>query len=74
MAVPKQRLSKARKGKRRSHIGASPPNIPRSQRVRAPSSRSQRFFCSNCNQLKPPHAVCPNCGQYRGRSVIEIER
>ena len=74
MAVPKRKVSKARKGLRRSHMGLEMPNIPRTQKAHAPSTQSRRFFCANCNQPKMPHAVCPNCGYYRGRSMIEIER
>jgi len=74
MPVPKRKTSKARKRKRRTHGGAAEPNVPHSQKVRAPGSRSNRFFCSNCNQPKAPHAVCPNCGYYRGRAMIEVER
>jgi large subunit ribosomal protein L32 len=74
VAVPKRRTSKARKRKRRTHQGLAEPNIPKSQKTRAAGSRSKRFFCQNCNQPKTPHAVCPNCGHYRGRSLIEVER
>ncbi|MDP6439835.1 MAG: 50S ribosomal protein L32 [Candidatus Brocadiia bacterium] len=74
MAVPKRRTSKARKAKRQANHGLAAPNTPRSQKVRAPASRSRRFFCANCNQPKTPHAVCPNCGHYRGRAVVEVER
>jgi len=74
MAVPKRRVSKARKSKRASHESARAPNVPRAEKTRAPGSRSKRFFCGNCNQPKPPHAICPNCGYYRGRSLIEVER
>ena len=74
MAVPKRKTSKQRKHKRRTHQGCDMPNFPRSQKVRAPGSRSGRFFCSNCSQVKPSHAVCPNCGYYRGRAMIEVER
>ena len=74
MAVPKRRLSKSRKRRRRTHCALSAPPVPRSEKVRAEASRSARFFCSNCNQPKPPHAVCPNCGHYRGRALIEVER
>ncbi len=73
MAVPKQRTSKSRRGKRRTHKGLKTPNIPRSQKVRAPSARSKRFVCQNCDQTKASHSVCPNCGSYKGRQVIEIE-
>ncbi|MCK4376295.1 MAG: 50S ribosomal protein L32 [Candidatus Brocadiae bacterium] len=74
MAVPKRRTSKARKGKRRTHDNLVMPNIPRSQKSRAEGSRSKRFFCSNCNQPKASHTVCPNCGYYRGRPLVEVER
>ena len=26
--------------------------------------------CSNCHQKKQPHRVCPNCGFYDGRNVM----
>lgn len=73
MAVPKQKTSKSRKGKRRTHQGLAAPNIPKSRKERAPSSRAKRFFCQVCEQPKPPHSVCPNCGSYKGRQVIETE-
>ena len=28
--------------------------------------------CSNCHQPMLPHRVCPNCGQYRGRQVLDV--
>jgi len=74
MAVPKRKTSKARKRKRRSHQNLQGPNIPITQRVRAQASRSVKFFCANCNQPKVPHAVCPNCGYYRGRTLVEVHR
>jgi large subunit ribosomal protein L32 len=74
MAVPKRRTSKERKRKRRSHHGLSAPNIPSSGKTRAAGTRSQKFFCSHCNQPKPPHTICPNCGYYRGQPVVEVER
>jgi large subunit ribosomal protein L32 len=74
MAVPKRKTSKSRKGKRRTHQGLEEPNIPSSQKVRPSGTRSRRFFCGNCNQPKPPHMVCPNCGYYRGKPMLEVER
>jgi large subunit ribosomal protein L32 len=74
VAVPKRRTSKARKRKRRTHDSLAVPNVAGSQRMRPEASRSRRFYCSNCNQPKAPHAVCPNCGYYRGKPLIEVER
>ena len=74
MAVPKKKMSKSRQRKRRTHYKLDAPSIPRSQKVRAEGNRSQRFFCTNCNQPKEPHAVCANCGYYRGKPLIEVER
>ncbi len=28
--------------------------------------------CSDCGALHIPHRVCPNCGKYRGRVVIDV--
>jgi len=30
--------------------------------------------CSNCGEMRLPHTVCPNCGFYKGREVVEVER
>lgn len=57
-ALPKQRISRARQGNRRRHHF-----IPALQLV----------ACDNCKSMRRPHHVCPNCGTYRGRQVIEIE-
>ena len=61
MAVPKRKVSKARRDKRRSsHWKLSVPGIVR---------------CSNPDCGKPclPHRVCRHCGQYNGRQVIEVK-
>ncbi|HMC82581.1 MAG TPA: 50S ribosomal protein L32, partial [Candidatus Polarisedimenticolia bacterium] len=28
--------------------------------------------CPQCHEDKPPHRVCPHCGTYKGREVIEV--
>ncbi len=56
MAVPKKRTSKSKKGMRRSHWKLSQPGMA---------------TCSHCGQLVIPHRVCPGCGYYKGRKVIE---
>lgn len=57
-ALPKQRISRAHQGNRRRHHFIPEVNLVQ---------------CNNCRELKRPHHVCPNCGQYRGRQVIVIE-
>jgi large subunit ribosomal protein L32 len=58
MAVPKQRTSRAKRDKRRSHDA-----------LQAPA----RSVCPQCNEPKLPHRVCRNCGTYRGREVIQTD-
>lgn len=57
-ALPKQRVSRHRRGNRR-----------REQYLKLP----QLVPCRSCGEMKVAHHVCPSCGQYRGRQVIEIE-
>ena len=57
MAVPKKKVSKARRNKRRSHDA-----------LRTLVS----VECSSCGELKRPHHVCSACGQYDGREVVEV--
>jgi len=57
-ALPKRKIAKARQGKRRNHI--SQPLPPQE-------------FCPQCHSPKLPHHVCPTCGTYAGREVIEIK-
>ncbi len=56
--LPKKKYPKARQGKRRSHLAKSPAAI---------------IECSRCHSVKLPHQVCPSCGTYDGREVIEIK-
>jgi large subunit ribosomal protein L32 len=55
---PKRKLSKGRRDRRRAHDALPKPHL---------------ITCPQCKQLRPPHTVCPHCGTYRGREVIEIE-
>ncbi|HIS40411.1 MAG TPA: 50S ribosomal protein L32 [Candidatus Aphodovivens avistercoris] len=59
MAVPKYK-----KGRSRTHTRRSVHD-----RIDAPS----RSVCPNCGEAKLPHRVCPSCGFYRKREVIETE-
>ena len=55
MAVPKKKTSKSRRNNRRAHHALRP---------------SAFEECPNCGELKRPHHVCGECGQYNGREVM----
>lgn len=57
MAVPKQKSSKGRTKRRRAHKFLVAKNTVK---------------CSHCGKLKIPHQVCPNCGYYKDREVINV--
>ncbi|MBE7026132.1 MAG: 50S ribosomal protein L32 [Ruminococcaceae bacterium] len=57
MAVPKGKVSKARRDKRRANWKLEAPNLVK---------------CPNCQELTMPHRVCGNCGFYKGREVIKV--
>ncbi len=59
MAVPKRRVSKTRRDKRRSSVW----------KLSAPAFSK----CTQCGELKLSHRVCPNCGYYKGKEVIKVE-
>jgi len=57
MPTMRQRHTKSRRGKRRSHHAL----------------KTQIFgLCAKCGQSVPPHRVCPNCGTYQGKEVIDV--
>lgn len=55
---PKKRYAKARQGKRRSHLSMNPPATEP---------------CPQCHNPKLPHHVCPTCGSYGGKEIIEVK-
>ncbi|MGI8797308.1 MAG: 50S ribosomal protein L32 [Acidimicrobiia bacterium] len=59
MAVPKRKTPRAKTRSRRAA----------NWRLDAPP----RSICTNCGGAKLPHVVCPTCGWYRGRQVVEVE-
>ncbi|MCL2120141.1 MAG: 50S ribosomal protein L32 [Planctomycetaceae bacterium] len=58
MAVPKRKHSNARSGTRRSHDH---------------KEKKQISNCPECSYAVPTHKVCPNCGYYMGRPIIEVK-
>lgn len=59
MAVPKRRVSKARRDKRRFNVW----------KLEAPAIQK----CPQCGEYKRAHRLCNNCGYYNGREVIKKE-
>ncbi|MDB4045714.1 50S ribosomal protein L32 [Amylibacter sp.] len=57
MAVPKSKITRSRRGNRRSHdtLVSDNPNE-----------------CGNCGELKRPHHVCGACGHYDDREVVSV--
>ena len=57
MAVPKRRHTKSKRNKRRMHIFLDSPSLGK---------------CPKCGHSVLTHAVCHNCGFYKGREVINV--
>ncbi|MEW6567086.1 MAG: 50S ribosomal protein L32 [Chloroflexota bacterium] len=57
--LPKRKHSKGRRNRRRAHDALNP---------------RQLITCPNCGEKTLPHRVCPSCGHYAGKEVIEVER
>ena len=56
MAVPKNKVSKARRNTRNSA----------NFKVAAPTL----VECPQCHEMKMAHRVCKNCGFYKGKEVV----
>lgn len=59
MAVPKKKTSKSRKNMRRAHDFLTAKSVS---------------VCPQCKSPKLPHRVCPSCGTYKGREVIDVNK
>jgi large subunit ribosomal protein L32 len=56
-AVPKSKISKSRRNKRRAHHALKLRTL---------------VMCPNCLEKKLPHRVCMSCGTYRGVQVLSV--
>ncbi len=56
---PKRKHSKGRRDRRRAHDALSVANLT---------------VCSNCGNKRLPHTVCPNCGYFKGREVVQVKK
>ncbi len=59
MPNPVKRHSRTRRDKRRSH-----------DFLTAPATSA----CPQCGEPKLPHRICANCGTYKGREIVPIEK
>ena len=58
MAVPKNKVSKARRNSRRANWKLTAPNMVK---------------CPQCHEFTMPHKVCKACGYYNGKEIIKVE-
>ena len=56
-AVPKSKISKGRRNRRRAHHALRLKTL---------------IVCSNCQEKKLQHRVCMACGHYRGVQVLSV--
>lgn len=57
MPVPKQRHTKSRRNRRRSHLSLK---------------KKELSSCSKCGEPILSHRYCVNCGFYNGREVVDV--
>ena len=57
MAMPKRKVSKMKRRQRQAHN--------RYEGVQA-------TFCTKCQAPVAPHRVCPVCGNYGGKQVVDV--
>jgi len=56
--VPKRRTGKTRRNTRRAHQALTP---------------IQLAECPSCGERIPTHRVCPKCGHYKDKLVVQVE-
>ena len=57
MANPTHRHTRSRRDKRRANWKVQQPAL---------------VVCPECSEPKVPHRVCPACGTYDGRKILEV--
>jgi len=58
MPCPKKRTTRSKRDMRRSHDFLVPMTT---------------VNCANCASLVKPHHVCPSCGYYKGKEVVQAK-
>ncbi|MFO7682936.1 MAG: 50S ribosomal protein L32 [Chloroflexota bacterium] len=57
-ALPKRKISKSRRDRRRAHDFIVPFHL---------------VPCSSCGKMKRSHHMCLECGTYKGRQILAVE-
>jgi len=55
---PKNKISKARRNKRRANWKMTSPSLVK---------------CSNCGALMMPHRACKSCGYYSQKEIVSVQ-
>ncbi len=58
MGLPKRRVSKSRRDKRRTGKSLSALAVT---------------ICPDCGEPSLPHHACPSCGSYKGRKAVQAK-
>jgi large subunit ribosomal protein L32 len=58
MPVPKRKTSRAVRDSRRASHHLTAPAVS---------------VCPQCHEVKLPHRVCPSCGYYDGKEIVETD-
>lgn len=56
--LPKRKISKSRRNRRRSHHR---------------HQLNHLVVCETCGEYHISHRVCPHCGSYDGEEIIEVD-
>ena len=56
--LPKRKVSSTRRNKRRAHDSLSLNHL---------------VTCESCGEYHISHRVCPNCGTYKGETVMDVD-
>jgi len=59
MALPKKKMSRARRHKRRGCLKIKTPVLT---------------LCASCQKAIPGHIACPFCGHYKGKMILDLEK
>ena len=59
MGLPAKQRTRTSRNDRRSHFALKP---------------ALMNDCESCGKKKRPHYACPSCGQYKGKSIVNVAK